>query len=260
MKLLSTLLLLVLVGCCGGCGMEVVDTGHRGVKVKWGEVVGESLPEGLYFYNPFTTDITELNVQTDKRTEDMQTYTQDVQQADLRVTLNYNLEPASAHLIYRDVGTDWADKLIPQVVAGALKETIGKWTAENLVGNRDKAAAAAYDAIKAQLAEKHIVVTGFEVNDVSYTDAFERSVEDKVVAIQKAIEEKNRTVQIEEQAKQTITSAQAEAKSIQIRADALANSPKLVEWERVKMMKEKWDGKMPGIITGDSGLLLNVTQ
>lgn len=259
-KFLCSIVLLALVGCCGGCGFEVVDTGYRGVKTNFGEVVGDSLTEGLYFYNPFSENITELNVQTSKWSVDMQTYTQDVQQADLKVTINYNLEPAYAHNIFRDVGREWDDKLIPQVVAGTLKEVIGKWTAENLVGNRDKAASDAFEAIRAQLAAQHVVVTGFEINDISYTDKFETAVEAKVVAIQQAIEEKNRTVQIQEQAKQKVETAQAEAESARLVANAIAANPKLVEWERVKMMKEKWDGKMPGIVTGDSGLLLQVTQ
>ena len=44
------------------CGFEIVDTGHRGVKVRFGKVVSESLPEGLYFYNPITSQIHEMDV------------------------------------------------------------------------------------------------------------------------------------------------------------------------------------------------------
>ena len=32
-----------------GCGFEIVDTGYRGVETRFGEVVGEALPEGIHF-------------------------------------------------------------------------------------------------------------------------------------------------------------------------------------------------------------------
>lgn len=220
------------------CGFEVVDTGHRGCLTRFGAVTETPLPEGFQSYNPFTENVVELNVQTNKLTADMETYTQDVQQAKLKMTVNYNLSPSATCVMYRDVGMDWDDKLILQVVAGALKETIGKWTAEQLVGNRDKAAAEAFANIKTQLAEKNIVVTGFEINDIEYTHEFEQAVEAKVVAIQSAHAEKNKTVQIEEQAKQTIATAQAAAESMRIKAHALEANPKLVEYEAV----QKWNG------------------
>ena len=86
----------------------------------------------------------------------------------------------------------------------------------------------------------------FEITDISYTQEFENSVEQKVIAQQKAIEEQNRTKQIEEQARQKVLSAEAEAKSMQIRAEALEQNAKLVEWEAV----QKWNGVLPQYMLG----------
>ncbi len=238
------------------CGFEVVDTGHRGCLTRFGAVTEAPLPEGLEFYNPFTQNITEMNVQTSKWTTDMETYTQDVQQAKLNLTVNYNLMYAAACTTYRDVGRDWHNVLIPQVVAGSLKETIGKWTAENLVSNRDRAAAEAFENIKSQLALANINVSGFEISDISYKDEFENAVEDKVVAIQNAQAEKNRTVQVEETAKQTIAKAKAEAESMRIRAHALESNPKLVDYEAV----QKWNGILPTMTMGNSIPFINITK
>ena len=37
--------------------IKVVDTGYRGIKTRFGKVIGESLPEGFYMYNPITSNI-----------------------------------------------------------------------------------------------------------------------------------------------------------------------------------------------------------
>jgi regulator of protease activity HflC (stomatin/prohibitin superfamily) len=229
-----------------GCGIKVVDTGQRGIKTRFGEVVSQSLPEGLYFYNPFTSNIVEVDTRVQRQDGETDTYTRDVQQAAIKYTLNYRLQQDAAHLMYRDIGRDWEIKLIPQVVLGTLKEVVGKWDAVDLISNRDKAATTAFDQIRANLAERNVELSRFEITDIAYTREFENSVEQKVIAQQKAIEEQNRTKQIEEQARQKVLSAEAEAKSIQIRAQALERNAKLVEWEAV----QKWNGVLPQYMLG----------
>ena len=224
-----------------GCGFEIIDTGHRGIEIRFGEVVGEALPEGFYWYNPVTSSIIEMDVRTQKFSGKTQTFTKDVQQADISFAINYNLQPDTAHHIFKSVGQDWASKLIPQVIEGTLKAVVGQWDAEKLVSARAQAQVDAFNGIRAKLESMNVVVTNFEMTNIDYSDKFELSVESKVVAIQKAIEEQNRTAQINEQAKQRLISAQAEAKSMTIRAQALSRNRSLVEYEAV----QKWDGKMP---------------
>ena len=238
-----------------GCGIKVVDTGQRGIRTRFGKVVSESLPEGLYFFNPFTSAIVEMDTRVQRQDGETDTYTRDVQQAAIKYTLNYRLQQNAAHLMYRDIGRDWEQKLIPQVVLGTLKEVVGKWDAVDLISNRDKAANTAFDQIRANLAERNVEVSRFEITDIAYTREFENSVEQKVIAQQKAIEEQNRTKQIEEQARQKVLSAEAEAKSIQIRAQALEQNAKLVEWEAV----QKWNGVLPQYMMGSATPFINLT-
>jgi regulator of protease activity HflC (stomatin/prohibitin superfamily) len=204
-----------------GCGIKVVDTGQRGIKTRFGEVVSESLPEGLYFYNPITSAIVEMDTRVQRFDGETDTYTRDVQQAVIKYTLNYRLQQNAAHIVYRDIGREWENRLIPQVVLGTLKEVVGKWDAVDLIANRDKATTTAFETVRRHLAERNVEVSRFEITDIAYTKEFENSVEQKVIAQQKAIEEQNRTKQIEEQAK-------------------------LVEWEAV----QKWNGVLPQYMLG----------
>lgn len=250
MKNLIVLLLLLL----SGCGFEIVDTGHRGVRTTFGEVEQVSLPEGFHWYNPFTSNIVEMDVRILKMDAATETYTKDVQQAKINYTVNYSLDPRAVHTTFQTVGRDWEKVLIPQVVLDAIKEVVGKWDAVDLIANRNKGVAEIGALITARLANKNIIVNNFAVNDLAYTNEFEKSVEAKVVAIQRAIEEKNRTEQINEQAKQKVLTATAEAESMKIRARALEQNPKLTEWEAV----QKWDGKMPQYMLGASMPLINL--
>jgi prohibitin 2 len=253
---LVVLVIAIFVVSVAGCGIKVVDTGHRGIKTTWGEVVSESLPEGFYVFNPISSKIVEIDTRVQRFDGETDTYTRDVQQAGVKYTLNYRLQQNAAHYMYRDIGRDWEQKLIPQVVLGTLKEVVGKWDAVDLISNRDKAASTAYESIRKNLGERNVEVSRFEITDIAYTKEFENSVEQKVIAQQKAIEEQNRTKQIEEQARQKVLSAEAEAKSMQIRAEALEQNAKLVEWEAV----QKWNGVLPQYMLGGGSVpFINLT-
>ena len=113
------------------------------------------------------------------------------------------------------------------MVLEEIKREFGQYEAVDLIGKRDAAARKIETDIVTVLADRNVVVTGFQLTNIDYTPEFEHSVEAKVVAQQRAIEEQNRTVQIEQQAKQKVIQAEAEARSMQIRAQALEANPKL---------------------------------
>lgn len=249
------------------CSMTTVDTGQRGIKVTFGEVIGAGLPEGLYFVNPLTTHIEQLDTRVQFWKGDTQAYTKDVQQANVHFTVNYRLDPLKAHVVFQQVGEDWAAKLVAWPIYEEIKREFGKYEAVNLIGERDAAARKIEADIKLRLGEKHILVTGFQLTNIDYTPEFEKSVEAKVVAVQNAIAEKNRSVQVEEIARQavleaegkarsTVLNAKAEAESIEIRARALEKNAKLVEWEAV----QKWNGQLPTYMMGNSVPFISIPK
>jgi regulator of protease activity HflC (stomatin/prohibitin superfamily) len=249
------LLILAVLGAASGlflsgCGFEIVDTGHRGVKVVLGEVVGEPLPEGLYFYNPFTSTIREMDVREKKMEGKTTAFTRDVQQVVVSYALNYKPDAAVIHLLFKEVGADWDQKLLPQVVEGNLKNAIGQWDAVHLVENRNKAVRASETAIQEAAATRRILVTRLEVTNLDFHDEFEKATEAKAKAAQDAERAKNETVRIQEEARQKVIAAQAEAESIRIRTKALETSPALIQYEAV----QKWDGKLPQYMLGEKSL------
>ncbi len=250
------LILLSIALGLSGCGAEIIDTGNRGVKTNFGKIEGGPLPEGIYFYNPLTSDIVELNVKTQSYGGETSVYTKDVQQAKLTFVVNYNADPSKVHLLFQEVGKEWQEVILPQVINGSLKNVIGKWEAVDLVSNRDKATLAVEESLRKALYPRGVIITKFEITNLDYADAFENAVEAKVVAIQRATEAENKTKQIEEEAKQKVISAQAEAESMRIRAEALSQNKNLVEYEAV----QKWDGKLPNYMLGDSTPFISLNK
>jgi prohibitin 2 len=242
--------LAVLLPLLAACGVHTVDTGHRGIKTSFGQVEGPPLIEGLYFVNPFTTSIQQMDVRIQRWDGKTEAYTRDVQEATVAFTLNYKLRPEAAAEVFRTVGPDWANKLVGQQVYQHLKNVIGQWDAVDLIANRQKANDAAQAAIVAALAAASIDATSFSITDFQFSPAFNQAVEAKVIAQQRAQEAMNRTEQTKQEAQQKVITATAEAQSMKIRADALSQNPKLVSWEAV----QKWDGKLPVNMYGQAAI------
>lgn len=230
------------------CGFEVVDTGRRGIKVTLGEVVGEPLPEGIYFYNPFTTDIREYNIREDKWSHQTSIFTKDTQRVDVAFTVVYYPDPLKVGAIYKNIGPQdmLEEKIIKPVVLGSLKDAIGQVIADELVGKREIVTRAALAEVKENLANRSVIVSDLQFTDLDFDDQYEKAVEQKVVAIQEAAKAVNDTVRIKEEAKQTVIDAQAKAESMRIQSQALAQNKGLVEYEAVK----KWNGVLPQYILG----------
>jgi len=238
-----------LVGC-----FEVVDTGHRGVKVVYGKVQSEPMEEGLYFYNPFTSSIRELDVMEQKLQSKTTCFTRDTQTVSVDFAVTYYPDPKKVHLLYQQFGEGWVGKIMEPAVLGSIKDVIGQYIADDLVGKREAARNAILEELKTTLAQRDVFVTRIDLVNLDFDDAYEKAVEAKVVAVQRAAEAKNKTVEIEENAKQQGIAAAAEANAMTVRAEALSKNKGLVEYAAI----EKWDGKLPTQMFGGVVPFINV--
>lgn len=270
----STLLKFVavpLLAFIAGCGQ--VDSGEAGFFTRWGEVTSKApVEEGLHFYEPFGTDLVTYSIKN--QTVDVKTpvFTKDVQSMDLTLMVTFNVIREKVIDLHVKTGRKYVEILIYPSVLGAAKDALGKMEADQIVANREKATQAIMDALKVKLEPHGINVTLINIANIDYSDAFEKAVEAKQVAMQEAIKEKNNTQRLKEVAEQAIVKAEAEAKakvvnseaeakailvkaeaeakSIEMKNKALASSHALIEYETVKT----WDGKLPVQMLGSTPL------
>lgn len=238
---ICTLLLL------SGCGFRSINAGDVAVETEFGKVIGDVIEPGLFTYNPFTHSVTEMNCRTQALTSKNETYTKDIQQSTIEYTLNFNLNRQFAQKMYSEVGVDWVDTLLPQVINATIKNTVGQWNAVDLISNREAVINDIQKVLVDTLALKGITVSRFEITNVVFTKEFETAVEAKVVAVQHAAEAVNHTKQIQEEANQKVIGAKAEAESMKIRSEALSQNANLVQYEAVM----RWNGELPVTMTGN---------
>lgn len=253
-KFILSALLITSCLSLNACGVETVQQGTTGIKKSYGKVEDHAYDAGLYFYNPFVSDMFTMDNHIQKLEDKSNVFTKDVQKADVQWAINYLLQPGASLKMYMTVGRNWEDVLLPQIINGSMKNTIGQWNAVELVSNRDKAAAAIEAAIAKELIPYGVVVSGFQLVDMQYDAEFDNAIKNKVIAIQKAEQAHNETVQVQEQAKQVVITADADAQAMKIKSEALSQNQNLVAYEAV----QKWDGVMPQYMMGGAGTIFNI--
>src|SRR5438132_9468583 len=230
----------------------VVEAGHRGVVLYVGAVENRVLGEGIHFIIPFAEQVVPLEVRTLKFQADASAASNDLQEVQTTIALNYHISPSQANIIYQQLGADYADRIIAPTIQESVKASVAKFNAEELITKRATAKAVIAQSIRNTLSARNIVVETVFITDFKFSPAFASQVESKVVAFQKYLTEQNNLKAIQVVANQTVVQAQAsaranvakangESQAIKIITVQLKQSPTYLQWLSIN----RWNGQMP---------------
>ena len=231
-----------------------IKSTERGVLSTFGKISPGVIDDGLHVKIPFIQTIKKVNVQQKKFDGKENSYTRDVQTSEVQYTINYDLVRENVNNLIKNVGDDYHNRIVVPFIRSAMKEAFGNFAATEIVENRDAVRREIENTLRHTLDSNYFLNIQFQLVDIDFDDDFENAIKEKQVAEQQALKAKNVTIQIEEQAKQTKIRAEADAEAIRIKAKALESNPKLVEYEAV----QRWDGKMPEYMMGNSLPLINI--
>lgn len=254
-KYVSLGIIAILAVCLLISAFYEVNPGYRGVMVTLGKVEQRSITNGVGLKWPFISKVVNMNIQTIALTEEATSYTADVQTAELKYTFTYELVPDNVHTLYEKVGLDYQTKKVLPVLNDVMKDVVGKWQAQELVANRDKARTEILSSLREHIDKAFFQNLTFQIINLDYSDKFEQAIENKVIAEQRAQEAVNNTKRIKEEAEQKLISAKADAEAMEIKSEALAKNRGLTEYEAV----QKWDGKLPTYMMGNTVPFINLT-
>ena len=259
-------IVLIILSC-----VSYVPTGYTGIVTTFGKVHENTLDAGINFHAPWDNVIT-MDNREQRVPFQLEAFSKDIQQVEVQGSINYNIDKTTAMNLYRDVGIEYATILIQPRILEDVKIVIAKYTAENLIANRQNAADEIFELIKTELEPKGIHVISFAIENIDFTDAFESAVEAKQVATQEKqraqTQQEQQTMEATQAAERQRISAQAQADVQKIEADAEAYAIQVkteAEAEANKKLNAsitdelinynqilKWNGALPTFMGGES--------
>jgi len=267
-------IILVVLILLSGTVFTTVPTGHTGVVTTFGKVENFVLDEGVHMKLPWQK-VVKMDNRAQKEMLTLQAFSSDIQQVDVVCSVNFSVDRETSQNLYRNVGAFYYDTVMSPRIHESLKAVFAKFSAENLVGQRDTLATQIEEILSPEMKVYGIEIINVSIENIDFTDVFTDAVEAKQVAeqskLQAQIEQEQKVMEAQKEAERAQIAAEADATVKKINADAAAYAvevaakaeaeanEKIAQSLSEALLKytelNKWDGELPSIYSGDGSLL-----
>ncbi|PSM49218.1 membrane protease subunit, stomatin/prohibitin [Chroococcidiopsis sp. CCALA 051] len=233
----------------------IVNVGQRGVMMQFGKVQEGILDEGLHAIVPFVTTVKTLSVRVQKSSFNADAASKDLQKVTTELAVNWHIDPTQVNKIFQRVGDEEqiVDGIVTPAVSEVLKAATAKKTAEEIITKRTDLKAEIDDALKSRLGDYGVMVDDVSLVNFSFSPEFSKAIESKQIAEQEAKQADFVALKATKEAQAEVNRAkgQAEAQRLQ----RLTLTPEILQKQAI----EKWDGRFPTVMSGNSSIpLINI--
>lgn len=248
-------ILSVLAFICIPFSVYTVDTGEVAV-VKYLGQANNVRQAGTYFDFWITKTYQKYDIKTQTISISTATYSSDAQTMDIQMTIQYKIISDKSIKIAEQYGSlDSLQNRIESVAIEKTKATLSAHKAMDIIADRASMSPLVEEAIKKAIDEKYYVdIQTVAMTNIDFSDAFENAVEEKMIAEQQQLK-----ANYENETKIAKAKADAEAKVVAAEAEAKSNDlleKSLTDKILRQMYIEKWDGKLPNTVAGDTSTIM----
>ncbi|MBY6017899.1 SPFH domain-containing protein [Ferrimonas balearica] len=269
-----------------GAAFYTIDEGHVGIVKRFGEA-REQVNPGLHFKIPFADTVEELEIRTRKNQERLKAATHEQMPVEAEVSVNWTVNRTQAFDLFKLYGglDQFENRILDPRLRSAAKEALAKYKAEQIIQTRGQVIADIETELLETMQEFPVKLDSVQIENLILPAKYLQSIEIKQTEKNLAAAEMHKlerqkleaqrevnTAEAQRDAEKAradgaayaiITEAQAQAEAIRLtgaaeaeamqqKADALANSQRLVEYVKA----QQWDGKMPSTIMGEGQSVL----
>jgi len=207
-------------------------------------VMKRQLSAGINFVNPITAKVKKFDIKLQKEDwKKVEGMSSDNQIIWLDLVINYRLPADKLNDIYEKIQGDIRFTVFDNMVYEIAKTSLGKFKIEEIARNREDLKKELETRLKESAAKYYIIVENVSIYNVDYSDDYNKAVEKKLVAQQKAQE-----AEFSKQAK--IREAEGVAQSNTLIRTTVTDLVLRQKWI------ERWDGQLPTTIMGNNASAL----
>lgn len=201
----------------------VIEPGRLGVIQRFGEIVNVS-PPGLHFKAPFIDDVIEIPSSLQTVPVNTTSVSKDIQEIQTQLNVQYSIPVNAMEDIYTNYRGDIQslnNAVITPGTEGVTKAVTARFTAEELISQRERVAVELKEALSKHLAQNAgVALAKIDITHFGFSPSFTEAIEAKVVAEQAVLTETQNLERRKVSAQQKVAEATADAEAIRLRADA----------------------------------------
>ncbi|PAV90869.1 hypothetical protein WR25_18333 [Diploscapter pachys] len=217
-----------------------VDGGQRAVIFdRFSGVREDVVGEGTHFLIPWVQRPIIFDIRSTPRVVTAVTGSKDLQNVNISLRILHRPEPSKLSNIYLNIGTDYAERVLPSIVNEVLKAIVAQFDAHEMITQREVVGQRISLALAQRAANFGILLDDISITHLAFGSEFTAAVEAKQVAQQDAEKARYLVEKAEQMKIAAITTAEGDAQAAKLLAKAFAHAGDgLVELRKIEAAEE----------------------
>lgn len=249
MKKIIVISALAVIAILFATSIFVVPAGSVGIVTRF-KAVNRMAEPGIGMKIPLIDTVHNMSVRTQKDEVNASAMSENLQVVTSTVAINYHLDGKNAITVFQNIGTNYGEIIIAPALQNTFKSVTAKFTAEELITNREEVRLEAENELTTQLAVYHIIVENFNIVNFDFSPEFQAAIEAKQIAQQAVETSKQKLAQAEIDAQTAVAQAQGQADAQKAMKDTGSLTPEYLQF----LFLTKWNGTLPTVMTSASSV------